>query len=59
MAVPSQNQSDTADDVPVLQVNGMSTWSYMAWTPDFHKSPQEKFRKDEISQLCRGSSERY
>lgn len=22
-----------------LQVNGMSTWSYMGWTPDYHKLP--------------------
>ncbi|EXK26604.1 hypothetical protein FOMG_16778 [Fusarium oxysporum f. sp. melonis 26406] len=54
MAVPSQNQSDTADDIPVLQVNGMSTWSYMGWTPDFHKYPLEKFKKDEIRNFVAG-----
>ncbi|RFU75386.1 atp-dependent dna helicase pif1 [Trichoderma arundinaceum] len=25
-----------------LQVDGRSTWSYMGWTPDFHKLPIEK-----------------
>lgn len=25
-----------------LQVNGMSTWSYMGWTPDYHKLPIDK-----------------
>lgn len=25
-----------------LQVNGMSTWSYMGWTPDYHKLPIKK-----------------
>ncbi|OWT42243.1 PIF1-like helicase domain-containing protein [Pochonia chlamydosporia 170] len=25
-----------------LQVNGVSTWSYMGWTPDHHKLPIEK-----------------
>ncbi|GKU10159.1 unnamed protein product, partial [Fusarium langsethiae] len=33
-----------------LQVDGMSTWSYMGWTPDYHKLPiselkQKGFRK--------------
>lgn len=25
-----------------LQVDGMSTWSYMGWTPDFNKLPEHK-----------------
>ncbi|KAH0495057.1 hypothetical protein TgHK011_008629 [Trichoderma gracile] len=25
-----------------LQVDGMSTWSYMGWTPDYHKFPMDK-----------------
>jgi Cdc6-like AAA superfamily ATPase len=27
-----------------LQVNGMSTWSYIGWTPDFHKYSLEKLK---------------
>ena len=27
-----------------LQVHGMSTWSYMGWTPDFHKYSLEKLK---------------
>jgi ATP-dependent DNA helicase PIF1 len=28
-----------------LQVHGMSTWSYMGWTPDFHKYSLEKLKR--------------
>lgn len=28
-----------------LQVDGMSTWSYMGWTPDFHKMPLKELAK--------------
>lgn len=27
-----------------LQVNGMSTWSYMGWTPDYHKLPIDQLQ---------------
>lgn len=42
-----------------LQVDGMSTWSYMGWTPDYHKYPIEKlatkgFRKH-IRKRLRGT----
>ncbi|KAF4583284.1 ATP-dependent DNA helicase PIF1 [Ophiocordyceps camponoti-floridani] len=27
-----------------LQINGMTTWSYMGWTPDYHKLPIEELK---------------
>ncbi|KAG7410416.1 ATP-dependent DNA helicase PIF1 [Fusarium oxysporum f. sp. raphani] len=29
-----------------LQVHGMSTWSYMGWTPDFHKYSLERLKSE-------------
>lgn len=29
-----------------LQVHGMSTWSYMGWTPDFHKYSLERLQRE-------------
>jgi ATP-dependent DNA helicase PIF1 len=29
-----------------LQVHGMSTWSYMGWTPDFQKYPLERLKSE-------------